>query len=68
MKKRLQELGYNVISKKTYNGDTLYILLSKSTDSYLGSFKLSDDGILYNTDFNNLGIYELQKICEVIEK
>ena len=67
MKEKLQKLGYKVMTKKVeWNGDILYILLNPKTDSYIGSFKMSDDGIIYSTEFKDLSVYELKDLVKVL--
>ena len=66
MKKKLENLGYHILTKKVeFSGDMLYILLSKATDSYVGSFKMAEDGLIYSTDFRNLTCYEMKQLAEV---
>lgn len=66
MKKELENLGYHVLTKKVeFNGDTIYILLTKATDSYVGSFKMDDSGLVYSTDFRNISCYEMRELAEV---
>lgn len=67
MKTKLQELGYQVMTKKTFNGDILYILLSQGTDCYVGSFKYDKKRhLVYSSEFKNLTMYELKVLSEVL--
>lgn len=68
MKEKLEK-NYIVITQKKYNGDTLFILLSKSTQSYLGSVAIDfEQGIVYGTDFRNMTTIELRQLLDILEE
>ena len=72
MNKLLSQLkkDYIVINQKIpMNEDRIIILLNKNTGSYLGSFKLDNERhLVYNTDFQNLSVYEIRDIAKYLEE
>lgn len=69
MKKLIEKLrkDYIVITRKDSEGDTVVLLLSKATQGYLGSFRLSY-GLVFCIDFANLTFNQARSLMELFDE
>lgn len=68
LKEKLAQ-DYTVVTKTKWNKDVEFVLLSKITEKYIGSFSISEsDKIIYNTNFKDFSIYNLIDLLDILKR
>ena len=68
LKEKLAQ-DYTVVTKTKWNKDVEFVLLSKITEKYIGSFSISEsDKTIYNTNFKDFSIYNLIDLLDILKR
>ena len=70
LKEKLAQ-DYIVVTKTKWNKDVEFVLLSKITETYMGSFSISESDkniTIYNTNFKDFSIYNLIDLLDILKR